>query len=63
MADPSPSSSLDLLGDGFCTCSSVLLIVGDGVRLKDTMNSESRYLKEPKFRGNRLQGKMVYLLK
>lgn len=63
MADPSPPSSLDLLGDGFCTCSSVLLIVGDGVRLKDTMNSESRYLKEPKFRGNRLQGKMVYLLK
>lgn len=63
MADPSPPSSLDLLGDGFCTCSSVLLIVGDGVRLKDTMNSESRYLKEPKFRGNRLQGKMVYVLK
>lgn len=63
MADPSPPSSLDLLGDGFCTCSSVLLIVGDGVRLKDTMNSESRYLKGPKFRGNRLQGKMVYLLK
>lgn len=47
MADPSPSSSLDLLGDGFCTCSSVLLTVGDGVRLKDAMNSESRYLKEP----------------
>ena len=63
MADPSPSSFLDLLGDGFCTCSSMLLTVGDGVRLKDAMNSESRYLKEPKFRGNRLQRKMVYLLK